>query len=565
MTRLQTDRFTWIAAVLVGCILSLTIPAHAQSTTTQGDLERRLEEKVAELNKLEAAKDVHGATRVLDELYVLPGLSERTDVWIQVLYGLATHHAQLGDHERALGFLEEAVSRGLDPAQLEQDADLADVLADPRFAPIVQRLRAARPPWASPALRTAYRDSLGDDERLAGLACAWSEVRFGFANFAHVAGLDWDSLYVATIPKVRAARTTLEYYRVLQGMVARLRDGHTSVDPPEELWARMYSRPPVDTRFVEGRVMIDAVLDDSLRKQGIRPGLEILKVDGVPVREYAESRVAPYTSASTPQGATVATYEFYLLCGHHGESVALELADATGKAFTRVLLRTHVGFWSVARDVEFRLLPGSVGYLALNSFGSEAVTAAFDSLFPAILKTDGLVIDVRRNGGGDSSVGFGILGCLTDSAFAVFASKAPLYSPNARSMGRSGLRWEGEPHGTWPTRGPRVYRGPVVVLAGPRTGSSAEDFCVAFDLMHRGEIVGAPTNGSTGQPLRVPLPGGGSLRVCTRHCLYPDGREFVGVGVLPTLPVSETVRDLRAGRDVVLEAGLERIRRERGR
>ncbi len=549
-------------ACLIACVIVLAVSAHAQSGAAPNELDRRIEEKAAEFKRFETAKDLRGATRVLEELYVLPGLSERNDVWLQVLCALAENCAQLGERERALGFLEEAVRDGYtDLAQLERESGLAGIRDDPRFADLVRKLRAARPAWDSAALRTAYRDSLGEDEKLAGLSCVWSEIRFGFANFEHAAGLDWDSLYVATIPRIRAARTTLEYYRVLQGTVALLRDGHTSIDVPEELWARMYSRPPVDTRFIEGRVIIGAVLDDSLRKQGISPGLEILKVDGVPVREYAESRFALYASASTPQGATVAMYEFNLLCGRPSESVALQLADATGQTFTRVLRRTHMGFWSDARDVEFRLLPGNIGYLALNSFGGEAVTAAFDSLFPAILKTDGLVIDVRRNTGGNSSVGFDILGCLTDSAFTIFAKKVPLYSANARAMGGSGIRWEDGPSSKVPARGARSYLGPVVVLAGPRTASAAEDFCVAFDLMRRGAIVGAPTNGSTGQPLHVPLPGGGTLRFCAGHCLYPDGREYVGVGVLPTLPVSETVRDMRAGRDVALEAGLERLKR----
>ena len=98
-------------------------------------------------------------------------------------------------------------------------------------------------------------------------------------------------------------------------------------------------------------------------------------------------------------------------------------------------------------------------------------------------------------------------------------------------------------------------------MTSPRTFSAAEDFCLAFDFLKRGTIIGEPTGGSTGQPLFFKLPGGGSARVCTKHDVYPDGKEFVGVGVQPNKLVVPTIADLRANRDTVLEAALAEARR----
>ena len=107
----------------------------------------------------------------------------------------------------------------------------------------------------------------------------------------------------------------------------------------------------------------------------------------------------------------------------------------------------------------------------------------------------------------------------------------------------------------------RRFDKPVVVLTTARTFSAAEDFVVLFDAMKRGKIVGEPTAGSTGQPLSFPLPGGGGGRVCTRRDTYPDGKEFIGVGVMPDVLVRPTLADVRAGRDTVLERALEVLRR----
>ena len=105
------------------------------------------------------------------------------------------------------------------------------------------------------------------------------------------------------------------------------------------------------------------------------------------------------------------------------------------------------------------------------------------------------------------------------------------------------------------------FLGPVVVLIGPETNSAAEDFVVPLHAAGRATIVGQKSRGSTGQPLRFSfLEGKISGRVCTKRDQYPDGREFVGVGIIPDVEVHPSPADIAAGRDVVLEKGLEVLR-----
>jgi C-terminal processing protease CtpA/Prc len=85
------------------------------------------------------------------------------------------------------------------------------------------------------------------------------------------------------------------------------------------------------------------------------------------------------------------------------------------------------------------------------------------------------------------------------------------------------------------------------------TYSAAEDFVAAFDAMHRGITVGETTGGSTGQPLFFHLPGGGSARICAKNDRAGDGTVFEGVGLVPTIPVSLTLANVRSGADVVMD------------
>ena len=103
------------------------------------------------------------------------------------------------------------------------------------------------------------------------------------------------------------------------------------------------------------------------------------------------------------------------------------------------------------------------------------------------------------------------------------------------------------------------FSGPTVMLTSPRTYSAGEDMVVVFTQAHRGKTIGEPTGGSTGQPLTFKLPGGGAARVCTKHDSFADGREFVGVGIQPDIPVHLTRADIIAGRDSVLETAIHTL------
>lgn len=93
----------------------------------------------------------------------------------------------------------------------------------------------------------------------------------------------------------------------------------------------------------------------------------------------------------------------------------------------------------------------------------------------------------------------------------------------------------------------------MAVLIDAGTRSAAEGFVVFMDQIPGVTLVGRPSNGSTGQPLIVSLPGGGFALIVSKRNTYPDGTEFVGVGIQPDIVVETTIDDVRAGRDPVLE------------
>lgn len=413
--------------------------------------------------------------------------------------------------------------------------------------------------WNSTALSGGYKPDLSDDEKVAGLSKFWSEVKYNFVYVDKLKEIDWDQQYLDYLPKVRATTSTAEYYRVLMQLCAKLGDGHTNVYPAREVWDTELARPLIKTHLVEGRVLVRDVLDAGLRAQGVGPGTEIIAVDGEPAMAYAQREIAPYQSASTRQDRDVRTYSYAFLAGPISKSPRVSFRNGNGKTFD-LLVRRHgiEGMMKVlnpAAPFEFRMLPGGIAYVALNTFNNDETADRFLAEFDKIAKSKALVIDLRDNGGGSSNVGFRVLATLTDKQFETGRWDTRNYLPTYRAWGKAMPNFA-QADDKWAPDLKHQYRKPVVVLTSAATYSAAEDFLVAFDAMKRGTIVGEATGGSTGQPLMISLPGGGNARIVSKRDTYPDGKVFVGVGIQPHIKVSPTVADLRNGRDTVLAAAL---------
>jgi len=173
-------------------------------------------------------------------------------------------------------------------------------------------------------------------------------------------------------------------------------------------------------------------------------------------------------------------------------------------------------------------LAGNVGYLEIRSFDFDAATvdSALAAAMTFLANTDALIIDVRRNGGGDPAM-----------VAAVCSYLMPPGTLINKFYWRPLNRWDefrtGAVHG-------RHYGAtkPVYVLTSDRTFSGAEEFAYDVQTQRRGEVVGDTTGGGA-HP-------GGMRRVTEQFGVWvPAGRavnpvtgtDWEGTGVRPDVPV----------------------------
>ncbi|WP_170113024.1 S41 family peptidase [Ahniella affigens] len=483
-------------------------------------------------------------------------------------YNFACVLALSGDHDRALTALEAAVNAGYtDTDHMQRDADLASLRTDPRFNAVIEHAGALlafdQRVYGAKAIETPFAKSLPEAERIAGLSRLWSEAKYNFANFDLVPKLDWDALYLQTLPKVQRSSNTADYYRELIAFVAQLQDGHSGVFPPAALNDTFYARPPLRTRLIENRVLVTEVFHKSLTDQGLRPGTEILAINGKSVHQYVSESVVPWVSASTPQDRDQRSFGFQLLQGDLDQDLDLRIQNA-GEDATDI----NVARWSQAQrsalkvsgkpSFSWKMLPDNIAYVALNEFESDQAATQYLANFERISKAKAIIFDVRRNGGGNGGEGYRVLATLTDQPIPTSRWQTRKYVPAWRAWGL--VQTPIAESNSWSADGERHYQGQVLVLTSAETYSAAEDFVGAFKNMGRGKIVGEATGGSTGQPLFLALPGGGGARICAKRDRLADGTEFVGHGIHPDIPSAETVDGFRAGRDTVLDTAIAAIK-----
>ncbi|MBL8522702.1 MAG: hypothetical protein JNN20_03335 [Betaproteobacteria bacterium] len=477
------------------------------------------------------------------------------------LLEIARLHAQRGgaaNIEKALTHLERAHQDVMAPPlkrMLTSESAFASLQNEPRFKALLQNLDATDRLWNVPSISTPYKEKLSVEERVAGLSLFWAEARQNFVHFDKVPTLVWDQLYLDTLKQVMAAETTRDYYDVLMKFAPQLRDGHTNIYPPNELSQQFFARPPLATALVDGKVIVTRADSLSLSRR-IAIGDEIYAIDGQNAIQYAEAKIAPYVSSSTPQDRTMRTYTYQLLSGDVAKPVALTIRDAQGKERIETVSRapiTDAGDVVRRERFGFSVTPEGVAVISIDHFESDAGVKALEKALPDILKAKGLVIDLRRNGGGSTNFGLAILSYLTSTPIPGSASFIRSETALDRARGQANVSWlDISSNRPYTVKREQIFSGPVAVLTSAQTFSAAEDFLVSYRLLKRGITVGAATGGSTGQPLFIKLPGGGSGRICVKRDRFPDGSEFVGAGITPDIEVKPSVGDVRAGRDVEL-------------
>lgn len=206
-------------------------------------------------------------------------------------------------------------------------------------------------------------------------------------------------------------------------------------------------------------------------------------------------------------------------------------------------------------DVEHR-----VGYIHIQSW--EQIGGPFDptgdwvNTFEQILEeyrnAHSLIIDVRDNSGGSFFNSRRVAGRFAKQDYPVSVQQ---FRDGPEHDNFTPLEtWNIVPEGAW------QFAKPVVVLANERSASACEWFVLAMQQIPHVQFIGQTTAGSLGSRIARELPNGWTCGVTVQR-LYTasDTMLLESRGMIPDVVVQNTVEELQAGLDRILEAAMEQL------
>ncbi len=383
--------------------------------------------------------------------------------------------------------------------------------------------------------------------RLAGVVVSWSVFQHFYPYFEQIR-VDWPAALRRGLTSAAVGPDADAYVRTLRSLLAELKDGHAMLLNPAV-------NPPVRFAFtwdmVENQLVITGV--EAGATHGMLPGDRVLAINGKPAAN-ALAEIESLTSAATPQWLLLRSLT-ELSGGRPGGTATLTVQPhAGGPARTVTVAYTApygstLGIGGLGSPTDPRpekiaeLRPG-IFYVDLSRISDDDLNGALDRLAAA----DGIVFDMR---GYPFLLSPAVLGHLIDKPVTSSWFNIPVVTqPDRQGWGWSSLYFFQAPVG------PR-FTGRFAFLIDGRVLSYAESLMGIVEAERLGALVGGPTGGTNGGMDPFGVAGGHTLRWTGMDIRKKDGSPHLGVGIKPTVPVSRTLAGVIAGRDELLEKGIE--------
>jgi tricorn protease len=372
----------------------------------------------------------------------------------------------------------------------------------------------------------------------------FDEVWRRFRDYFYVPnmhGYDWSALREQYRPLVAyvAHRSDLNY--VIGEMIAELNVSHAYIAGGE--W-QAPERPKVallgclfELDRASGRYRIARILPGQNEEERYRSPLTEIGVD---------AKVGDYLLAVDGRSLAAPVDPYQLLREENGPTVVLMLAPGPNEEGARKVevrpVESEVDLFYLEqvlqrRELVSKLSDGRLGYIHIPDMGADGLRE-FIKWYYGQVRKEGLVVDVRNNGGGNVSQM--LLERLKRKLLATAFARTSEYTQ------------------TYPST---VFNGPMVCLLNENSASDGDIFPWMFREAGLGPLIGKRSwGGVVGISGHGPLIDGGEVSVPEFGHANAQGQWSVeGIGVVPDIEVENDPASIIAGRDPQLERGVKEL------
>lgn len=367
-------------------------------------------------------------------------------------------------------------------------------------------------------------------------------------------GLNWKAMTERYLPLAEQTRTTAEFNRVYTLMLGELDGSHTGImggptsftPPALSIGSLALDAGPVANGWKVTRLLFNAPTGKG--PNALKVGDVITQIED---RVTAGKDLDWALQGTSGRETLITVIRMVAPAAKEGEP-----APGAAEPKTLTLIVTPV---SGADDAEMRYIDevqrraalvekasgGKLGYLHIKAMGEPSVRDFERDLFASANGKEGLIIDVRDNGGGST-------------ADILLAS---LTAPNHAYTVPRGADAATTPKDSYP-RDRRLiygYSRPITVMINENSFSNAEIFAHSIKTIGRGKLVGTATYGGVISTGAATLVDGTTVRTPGRGWYLPGGQDMESNGAKPDIDIPQLPPDEAAGRDAQLEAAVKEL------
>ncbi len=376
-----------------------------------------------------------------------------------------------------------------------------------------------------------------------------------------------------------------QYYQILRRWAASFHDGHVNVMAGDMISNLEIYTAPLRLEVLapatdHEKVIVSSTTDPSLA----RVGEQVVSVNGVDVSK-AIDQAEVFASGSTKRMRRRSSTKLLVdAMGAEAGMQPLTLGLLDPKGQPRTIQVPHTIDLSLPPSsnapsapeetgeklVQASVLPGGIGVLRIDGFSGSRISDLLANAMDRLSGTRGLLIDVRKNGGGDQSANIILARMTSQPSIRYLTSERVSDFTLAMRPGSfwfSAQMFPGKDFADWhkiriPEQDSAKYMGkPVYVLTSPYCFSACDTFTSAMKVNKFATIVGEATGGGTGSPLVFDLPiSEMQFRYSVVRGRTALGQPLEGAGTQPDILLEPTIDERVQGKDLQFAKAADLLR-----
>ncbi|MEP1033645.1 S41 family peptidase [Ekhidna sp.] len=385
-----------------------------------------------------------------------------------------------------------------------------------------------------------------EDQRLIPLFRYWNYIEY-FYPYKYLTDQNWDDVLKEMIPKFLDAQTKLDFHLVMLELVVKIDDSHAGLMTSVLDEMPYYNYLPARFDLIENQLILTEIIDsgkaqqqdlqvgDVLKTINSQSALDLHNANKKYIwgsNEGVKDRSIYHTLFMGMQGPIQATIE------RNGSvrTVSLNLYKYSDLSYAKTEPKPK---WTIPND--------SIGYVNMGALTIGDV----NQMMSELIDKTAIIFDLRNNPKGTYKAIAKYLN-PTDTTFAIYTK--PDYSYPGKFV------WQGE--ATCGEANEEYYRGKVILLVDENTQSHAEFTCMSLQTAPNVVTIGSQTAGTDGKVTKFPIVSRLYTAMSGMGVYYPNQQATQRIGITRDINIVPTADGIIAGRDEVLEKGMEIAKEE---